>query len=582
MLHHRPRWFISLFFFAAAVLMAGLAFAGYTWFTDRLIRTETMARLDADVRLHAERLAEAVYAPAADIKVLAGLPGLHHASGGGKPPPPALEALFEDFARAKVHYRQIRFIDAQGEERIRVDRTVGGLRVVPTGELQNKAGRYYFTEAMTLAPGQVYLSPIDLNVEHDRIEEPWRPMLRIATPVSGRAGAIAGIIVINMDANRFLHSSGLGVDAKSGRRLLLNEAGYLLAGAEPEALWGFMFGREAVFPSQYPEAWERLGEGHDGQFWSGNELYTLRTITPSINLAAPASAFSNQRFWYLVDVHSVSSAVSLLTTAQGAAMAFAVLLLLAWVSWQTGGLLYERTHNRVALEQQRLELMRSNQDLEQFAYVASHDLKSPLRGIANAAHWLQDDLKGRLEGEQSRLLELIGERIKHMESMLDGILEYSRIGRRDYRTEEVDPCAVIEEIRDQGILPQSFEIVTEPGLPRLTTKLTPFQQVMQNLIVNAVKHHDRDHGTIRISARPNGDYVRFSVEDDGPGIPERYRDRIFGMFERLTPESEGSGIGLALVKKLVERQGGSIDVQGSGTERGTVFNFEWPLQEPQA
>jgi signal transduction histidine kinase len=117
------------------------------------------------------------------------------------------------------------------------------------------------------------------------------------------------------------------------------------------------------------------------------------------------------------------------------------------------------------------------------------------------------------------------------------------------------------------------------------TEAAPFRQVLQNLIANAVKHHDRDRGTIRISADTDGAFVRFSIEDDGPGIPDRYRERIFKMFEKLAPkdEVEGSGIGLALVKKLVERKGGRIDIAAAGQGgRGAVFSFDWPKSDRRA
>jgi signal transduction histidine kinase len=165
-----------------------------------------------------------------------------------------------------------------------------------------------------------------------------------------------------------------------------------------------------------------------------------------------------------------------------------------------------------------------------------------------------------------------------MEALLDALLEYSRAGRVAADVTEVDRAAIVHGIADSLGLADRFTI-SLGDLPRLTTARTPFEQVLRNLIGNAVKHHDKDSGRIAISAMQGDDAVEFSVADDGPGIPEQFRDKVFGMFQTLKPrdEVEGSGMGLALVKKIVEHYGGSVAIHAA-QPRGTEVRFTWPLK----
>jgi len=235
------------------------------------------------------------------------------------------------------------------------------------------------------------------------------------------------------------------------------------------------------------------------------------------------------------------------------------------------------------LERQNEDLRRSNRDLEQFAYIASHDLKSPLRGVSTAAAWLTEDLQGELTEEHRHLLDLMQQRIGRMEMLLDGVLLYSRAHRDESALEAVDVATVIDGIRESGMIPDGFDLVVAGDLPMLQGRPIAVQQIFQNLIGNAIKHHDRDAGHIQVSATDEGPFYRFSVTDDGPGIPPRFRGRVFKMFEKLAPkdEVEGSGIGLALVRKLIERAGGRIHIHDNENKRGCTVGFDWPKEPRQ-
>lgn len=230
-----------------------------------------------------------------------------------------------------------------------------------------------------------------------------------------------------------------------------------------------------------------------------------------------------------------------------------------------------------ALAQRTVDLERSNRELAAFAYVASHDLRSPLRGISQLSEWIGEDMPSGVPPTIETHLKLMRSRVARMERLLDDLLSYSRVGRIEGDVAEVDVAQLCRESFDLIAPPPGFTLELEGELPRLITRATPLTQVFQNLIGNAVKHHDRDVGTIRISAKPvEGGYL-FTVADDGPGIPPQFHDRIFALFQTLRPrdEVEGSGMGLALVRKQVELYGGEVKVRSDGM-RGSAFEFTWP------
>jgi PAS domain S-box-containing protein len=223
------------------------------------------------------------------------------------------------------------------------------------------------------------------------------------------------------------------------------------------------------------------------------------------------------------------------------------------------------------------ELTKRLGELDQFAYVISHDLKAPLRAIDHLAHWISDDAGDVLPlGSQAHLATLRG-RIKRMEKLLDDLIAYSRADRYDYSTEQVETALLVEEITRLVAPPQGFAVTAQSPMPVLTTQRVPLEMVLRNLINNAIKHHNRPNGQVQVLARDLGDYTEFTITDDGPGIDPQFHARIFQVFQTLKPRDqiEGSGMGLAVVKKLVESRGGSIQVESS-VGQGAAFRFTWP------
>ncbi|KYG11092.1 PAS domain-containing sensor histidine kinase [Sorangium cellulosum] len=241
---------------------------------------------------------------------------------------------------------------------------------------------------------------------------------------------------------------------------------------------------------------------------------------------------------------------------------------------------------RQQAEQRAVELTRltqaleqSNRELDRFAYVTSHDLKAPLRGIASLAQWLQEDVGELLSpGSQEHIKLLLG-RVHRMEALIDGILAYSRAGRVRDAAAPVDTATMVREALDLLAPPEHVQIAVQPGLPTLMAERVPLQQVFMNLLGNAIKFSAlaRPDPLVRLGFRPAGDAFEFFVTDNGPGIAPEYHERIWGIFQTLEARDkvEGAGIGLSVVKKIIETRGGRVWVE-STPGQGATFRFTWP------
>lgn len=226
------------------------------------------------------------------------------------------------------------------------------------------------------------------------------------------------------------------------------------------------------------------------------------------------------------------------------------------------------------------ELESVNSELKDFAYIISHDLKAPLRGITTLADWISSDYADKFDEEGKERLRLLMERVRRMHNMIDGILQYSRVGRIREEKVPVNLNSLVEEAVDTIAPAENIEIIVENELPVIKFGPTRIRQVFQNLLSNAVKFMDKPEGQIKVGCVVEEDFFKFSVSDNGPGIEERNFDRIFKIFQMLTPREkfDSTGVGLTIVKKIVELYGGKIWVE-SEMGKGTTFFFTLPRQE---
>lgn len=227
-------------------------------------------------------------------------------------------------------------------------------------------------------------------------------------------------------------------------------------------------------------------------------------------------------------------------------------------------------------------LEKSNKELDQFAYIVSHDLKAPLRAISNLSQWLMDDLGTALSGDNLTNLNMLMGRVRRMESLINGILEYSKIGRENTPAEMIDVSKLVEEVVEILSPPAHIRVKVSPSMPTLYASKILMFQVFSNLISNAMKFNDKQEGLVRIDSRENDDSYEFTVEDNGPGIPEEYYEKVFVIFQTLQSRDkfESTGIGLTIVKRILTEKGGSIRVESMVGE-GSRFIFNWPKEKKQ-
>jgi light-regulated signal transduction histidine kinase (bacteriophytochrome) len=236
---------------------------------------------------------------------------------------------------------------------------------------------------------------------------------------------------------------------------------------------------------------------------------------------------------------------------------------------------------RLAAEEERSRLIdalgRSNRELDQFAYVASHDLKAPLRGIGNLAQWVLEDMEGEPPAKVKAHLDMMRGRVQRMEALIDGILAYSRAGRTRSAGQPVPVTEVLQEVLLLLAPPDTVRVEATTPLPVLWGERTALQQVLLNLLGNAIKHGIGTDTRIEVRAAEQDDHWQVTVQDNGPGVASQYHERIWGMFQTLQSRDrvEGTGIGLAVVRKIIQAHGGRTWVE-SEPGNGAAFHFTWP------
>ena len=243
--------------------------------------------------------------------------------------------------------------------------------------------------------------------------------------------------------------------------------------------------------------------------------------------------------------------------------------------------------NQLEISNQKLQeytthLERTNRELDKFASIVSHDLKAPLRAIGNLTGWIEEDAGDTLIPEVRTNFDMIKQRVKRMEDLINAILDYSKADRRTGDDVKVNSKDLIDETVDFIGKPENVRIDIGPGMPEMVTDKTRLSQVFSNLIGNAIRYNDKEQIHINISVLEQPEGWVFSVKDNGPGIEAQYHEKIFIIFQTLNrrDDVESTGVGLAIVKKIIEDQGGKIWVESSPGS-GSDFKFMWPRVKKQ-
>lgn len=594
-------------------------------------------RLQSDLKLAERVLHDVVAAARRQVAVLAATPpvqGLIRAERAGGVDPrdgssaeiwkDRLATIFLGLAQTDGDLLQVRYIKAGdgGREIVRVNRKDGMVSRVAERDLQRKGGEPYVAETLTAPKGAVQVFDINLNRENGVIELPHTPVLRVATPVYAEDGEIYGLIIINLGFSRVLnHLTELL--SRNDDFYLTSQSGDYLLRPDFSRTFGFEFGAEHRIQADYPDvdAFLRSEQKHVGLTGYGaqsahigqarklafdpqapDRFLLAAAFTPASEILA-ASFFSRATILAIVGLLALVNGLLAVFLARHLARPLKALtraanqlargarvdavnipvgrrdevgdLARSFLSMATA-----LEHRQEALERANQELTRSNAELRDFAYIASHDLREPIRAASAHASMLLELHRDELGGDVVRRLGRICALTERMARLTSSLLDYSRLNTNP-KVELVDVKRLVEEIQEdlaEFIAERNAVILVDESLPMAAGSAEQLRIVLQNLIVNGIKYNKSEIPRIEIgwTTRPGGGApVRFCVRDNGVGIDPEHHADIFRIFKRLHRDDafgEGTGVGLTFVKRVVEALGGEIWLE-SAPGQGTSFFF---------
>ena len=222
-----------------------------------------------------------------------------------------------------------------------------------------------------------------------------------------------------------------------------------------------------------------------------------------------------------------------------------------------------------------LKLQYQNEQLNDYAHLVSHDLKSSIRSLSALLSWIKEDCGEKIGEESVDNLNLMEEKIEKMDKFLEDIINYSEIGAKSLKSNTIDLNKKVAKIIDSIHIPKNINIVVKGNLPVLKADARKLRQVFQNLISNAVNFNNKEVGLVEIGVEETEDLYTFSIQDNGPGIPEEYHEKIFNTFTTLGYQEKSTGMGLSIVKRVLDLYGGEIWLKSEVT-KGTTFYFTIP------
>lgn len=526
--------------------------------------------------------------------------------------------LFAAFARNQPSYVQIRFIDERGMEVVRVDSSAGMVRILSPDEMQSKAHSPYFNAGMQLKFGEVHISPMTLNRENEKIEVPYRPMVRSVTPVFNADGARRGVVVINDNPTDLLRE----LSVPMGEVYVLNENGYFLRHPDRSKEFGFDLNTDYTIDDLRPKLAQKIRlesdqlrvmdtVGSDGvrrivayqkiryNPTNAADFWTVLVDVPRAVAVAPAAALRGRIALLGFVILALASIIGFVLAGRLSARIVSLAAVSRTIS--TGDLnaqapvkgsdeiaLLGRAFNDMtaSLRQMRVdrikreeELKRANASLEAFSYSVSHDLRAPLRAVDGFAEALDQDFRDTLPDDAGRYIARIRAGARCMGQLIDDLLILSRVERRDMVMNSVDLSALAANtaVELRNLDPsRSIEIQIEPGLQvRGDEHLVKI--LLSNLVGNAWKFTEKSaNARIEIRrVRDGSGKSGIEIRDNGVGFDMTYANKLFLPFQRLHSDKEfsGTGIGLAIVARIIERHGGWIEAE-SEVGRGASFKFD--------
>jgi len=521
---------------------------------------------------------------------------------------------FVNFSASKKIYNQIRWLDETGMERSRIDFQQGNSIIITDDKLQNKANRYYFNDAFILNRGEIFVSPLDLNIEQGKVEKPYKPMIRVGTPVFNEQGQKSGIILLNYFGADLLQRFAQATLNVQDHISILNKSGYWLKSPNREQEWGFMFNQQDLTLGNYhPQEWQLILKQDSGQELINGTLWTWKTVYP-LSLTKKNNDSADSQSGLVNDEANAETyvwkVVAKLPVETLAIVKGSIWKQLAWIyslvvflmgigSWKLAQaweaqvvveteikqinaelelIVEQRTAQLkgkvVELDKALQELAHKNTDMENMIYIASHDLRSPLINIQGFSQRLgkaintinerfkEDDVPDTVKTSLEKIMQ---ERIPRaidfimtsslkMDTLINGLLMLSRAGRVPLHIEPLD----INKMMGQIIASLSIQLqkvgskVVFKNLHPCVGDLTQLNHIFLNIIDNAIKYHEPSRPLeINISSEQMNGYIRYKITDNGIGIKSEQQPKIWQLFYRLDPSGPIKGEGIGLT--LVSR-----------------------------
>ncbi len=527
-----------------------------------------------------------------------------------------LAEQFLVFSAQKRKYDQIRFLDRTGMEVVRLNYNNGDPIIVRDDQLQNKAQRYYFAKTLGLAPGDMYISPFDLNIERGRIEQPLKPMIRFGTPVLDRLGRKNGILLFNYLGERLIGAFRRATANISGHVMLLNSDGYWLSSPRSDDEWGFMYDNNRTLAKAHLNSWQRIQAEDSGQFYDDEGMFSFTTIYPLLYATGRSwsggqsgSLAADRGYHWKVVSHLSSQSLSAVThkffalhsplyAAMLGLLAVASLLIArtsvrhkqavsqVTIERRVRGSLEEKVDERTQeLKETQAEKDQVVQQLIQAEKMAAigtmvsgigHEINNPLYAILGKAEAI------RVDADVSRCRGYGQDIVAHSKQIAEIVKNLSGYARpseeQDFELADVnEKLSEAISMARRSLLDDQVKI--EENLlpvPGISANSEEIQQVFFNVIRNGIQAVGKE-GLLEITSRQEEDRILIRIQDTGEGIPEQNLGKVFDPFFTTRGPDQGEGLGLFITQQIVKKYAGTITFESRKGE-GTVCTIEFPVE----
>lgn len=510
---------------------------------------------------------------------------------------------WEQLVTLKSMLLQVRYLDREGMEKMRVDSAMAKGRMVDSQSLQSKANRYYFQDALAMQPGGVYVSPLDLNVERGKIEVPHKPVTRIGMPIYLDNGDLRGVLLMNIDMRNILSKVKEISDRSYGAFMFLNHAGYYIIAQDKKLQWGFMFPglTGTTFQDKYSAAWKDIGrlnngvtDNEDGKFIYSTVKMTAEILnTIGTQHVTGVEAPTWHVLWHMPKDFEPAS-LAKLRKALTILLLIIVPLFIVVVTSLTKSRV---TRNSMLsdLHKAREKAETSERSKSEFLASMSHEIRTPMTAVMGFADMLMED---RLADESREKVHRIKDATRSLMTIINDILDMSKMDAGKLEIEDIDfnIQSLLKDVlalfdakgKVNGTKSSSLSLHFSDDFPiGVQSDPTRIRQVLVNLIGNAMKF--TKDGVVRVecsiqTSEAGEALLRIVVQDTGIGMTAKTQSKLFTDFTQadasITRNFEGTGLGLAICKRLVNIMHGDIGVH-SELGVGSTFWFTLPLVKAQ-